>query len=55
MQLLASGHAYIFDASRSFVADANNCMHPVLAVAKHPTVPGATVVLLPAMTMPASD
>ena len=51
----ASGHAYIFDASRSFVADANNCMHPVLAVAKHPTVPGATVVLLPAMTMPASD
>lgn len=51
----ASGRSYIFDAKRAFVADAANRMHPVLAVAKHPTSPNATVVLLPPITLPASN
>lgn len=51
----ASGHSYFFDSSRSLVADANNRMHPVLAVAKHPTAPDATVVLLPPIALPATN
>lgn len=51
----ASGRSYFFDATRSLVADANNSMHPVLAVAKHPTSPDATVVLLPSIALPATN
>jgi hypothetical protein len=49
------GRSYFFDMTRRFVADADNKMHPVLAAVPHATAPGATVVLLPAMTAPHSD
>lgn len=51
----ASGRSYFFDSTRSLVADANNRMHPVLAVAKHPAAPEATVVLLPPIALPVSN
>ena len=49
------GRSYFFDPTRRFVADADNRMHPVLAVVPHATVSDATVVLLPPMKAPRSD
>jgi hypothetical protein len=50
----AGDRLYIFDASRSMVADNVDRMHAVQAVGAHPDVPGAVVVLLPAMALPAA-